>query len=146
LSDKQSVRVPLWLLIALFFLLGLNVGRRVEFAIFSPCDIGFPITRPRQFALCTLKNECVLEASWKDFYGLFLRELKAPASLLVNCPPEYTHKVMLRLRAQRLRRGNAQAQHVEELVELGPYGRPDILMCLTEGEKRNYLAYLEVKD
>ncbi len=95
----------------------------------SPVDVGFPITRPRQYSILVHKQKAVLKASWDEFFSLFLREVKGSASLLLGCSQMYTRSVMT---AKASIQGRAHLAADGEL--------PQVADCLPQSHRKNAAA------
>eukprot|EP00959_Pyramimonas_sp_CCMP1952_P369262 7734534-Pyramimonas_sp.AAC.1 len=65
---------------------------RITHAVMSPVDLGFPMLRPRQFTILTLKGVVCLGRSWDDFFSMFGRKVVASPQCVWDAPREYTRE------------------------------------------------------
>ena len=102
-------------------------------AIISPIDLGFPISRTRQFSVLALKNSCYMAEGLDKFFVEFGRRVVGPASIMHSAPEDYDRSVMNARAALRGYHGD-------------PSMYPPIDTCLSAFQRRHLSGYMSTKD
>ena len=109
------------------------MGCSITTAALSPTDIGHPVSRNRQFSVCTLRDTVSLVTSWRDFFDTFGRKVIAPQKFLFEAPLRY----VLQVKCDKARQHgwHARADGAE----------PPVDCCLSASAKRHLVQYGAVK-
>ena len=95
----------------------------------SPVDIGWPVDRPRQICLLTLKSTITFVGNWTHWFELFACQVNISVAKLLAAPTEYTRSVMAA-------RARSHGHHVH------PDQTVPIECCLSPCQYKHHLLYL----